>query len=420
MPSRGLWNRRFVGLVLTQFAGATNDNILKTVLLIQVAAGGTWAGVLGKGGPGIVNLLLTVPFVLLLGWAGQLADRMAKDRIIIGTRLLEVPIGLLALYGFLQDDPWVVLVAFTLLASESAFFNPAKYGCIPELVDRSLVAEANGFVNMSTNIAILLGVGIGGFLLSFQPHVVGIVIPAVALFGLLSSLLMWGLEPVSPNLERRLNPVGPYLDAIRSVRPGLVWNATLAWSWFYGAAIVVLAVIPEYRSILGLVEWQSSGLLASVGLGIGIGCVLAGRLSHGRIRGRFVVRGGLGTGLAFCLLGVLKPTDLGFTALCGTFLVAGISAGFFLIPLQAIQQLCTRPEERARVVATANAMSFLFMSLCSGAYSLAVQYTGLEPTRAIFGCGLLLLAICGWIGRGGGRGILVAVPGVPDRRSGTG
>ncbi|MEE2972345.1 MAG: MFS transporter, partial [Planctomycetota bacterium] len=120
MPSRGLWNRRFVGLVLTQFAGATNDNILKTVLLIQVAAGGTWAGVLGKGGPGIVNLLLTVPFVLLLGWAGQLADRMAKDRIIIGTRLLEVPIGLLALYGVVQDDPWVVLVAFALLASESA------------------------------------------------------------------------------------------------------------------------------------------------------------------------------------------------------------------------------------------------------------------------------------------------------------
>ncbi|MCP4837432.1 MAG: hypothetical protein GY895_22020, partial [Phycisphaera sp.] len=40
--TRGLWNRNFTGLVITQFAGATNDNVLKTVLLLQFAKGQKW------------------------------------------------------------------------------------------------------------------------------------------------------------------------------------------------------------------------------------------------------------------------------------------------------------------------------------------------------------------------------------------
>ena len=49
MQRRGLWNRNFIGLLITQFSGATNDNILKTVLLLAVATGGMWEGLLGEG-----------------------------------------------------------------------------------------------------------------------------------------------------------------------------------------------------------------------------------------------------------------------------------------------------------------------------------------------------------------------------------
>ncbi|MCP3858219.1 MAG: hypothetical protein GY704_01065, partial [Phycisphaeraceae bacterium] len=54
--ARGLWNRNFTGLVITQFAGATNDNVLKTVLLLQFARGQKWFDTLGEGGTGIVSL----------------------------------------------------------------------------------------------------------------------------------------------------------------------------------------------------------------------------------------------------------------------------------------------------------------------------------------------------------------------------
>ena len=232
-----VWNRNFAGLVITQFAGATNDNILKTVLLLQFARGQKWFDTLGEGGTGIISLMLTVPFVLLLGFAGQLADRLPKHRIITATRLAEVPIAGLAMYGFFVDSPWTVLVAYVLLASESAFFSPSKYGSIREIVGDARLNEANGIINMGTNIAILFGIGIGGPLLSWSEDAVGIVLVVFALVGLGSSLMIRGLVPQRADLKRRLNPFAPYVDAIRSMRPGLIWAASLAWAWFYAGAI---------------------------------------------------------------------------------------------------------------------------------------------------------------------------------------
>ncbi len=404
----GLWNRNFIGLVLTQFAGATNDNILKTVLLLQFAKGQKWFDTLGEGGTGIVSLLLTVPFVLLLGFAGQLADRCSKSRIITATRLAEVPIAGLALYGFWIDSPWTVLVAYTMLASESAFFSPSKYGSIREIVGDARLNEANGIVNLSTNIAILFGIGIGGPLLAWSEHAVGVVLLVFALVGLGSSLMIRGLTPQQPDLKRRFNPFAPYFDAIGSMRPGLIWSATLAWAWFYAGAIVVIAVIPEYATPLGLTMSESSLLLASMGIGIGIGCLAAGRRSGSRIRSEFVLRGGFAFGGIFLVLGFMPVAMLGLPVLAAALLAAGVAAGFFLIPLQAIQQLCAAPGERARVLATANAISFLLMSLASAVYWALVAKAGLSPFHSLVLVGMLMIGLSSWIRWGGGRGVLAA------------
>ena len=406
--SDSVWTRNFTGLVLTQFAGATNDNILKTVLLLNLATSGRWFGTLGEGGTGIVNLLLTVPFVLLLGWSGQLADRLPKHRIITATRLAEMPIAGLALLGFWIDSPWVVLVAFTLLASESAVFSPSKYGCIREISGDAKLNEANGIVNMTTNIAILLGIGVGGPLLIWSEHAVGIVIVALAIFGFGSSLMIRGLKSRQPYLGWRWNPFGPYIDSIRVLRPGLVWAAALAWAWFYVAAIVAIAVIPEYAGPVGLSEFESSGLLAALSVGIGAGCLLSGRLSGIAIRGRFSLWGGLAVGVVFLGMGLVQPHLMSFWILCVLLFAAGLGAGFFLIPLQAIQQLCSADGERARVLATANALAFLLMSLGSLVYWGLVAGLGISPFHMLALAGLLMIMITLWICRGGGRVILRA------------
>ena len=48
-----------------------------------------------------------------------------------------------AFAGFYFNNVWLALLAMFLLGTQSAFFGPAKYGVIPELVADSKISMAN-------------------------------------------------------------------------------------------------------------------------------------------------------------------------------------------------------------------------------------------------------------------------------------
>ena len=148
--------------------GAANDNILKTLLSFAVIDG-IWAGELGKGGQGLIALFLFIPFILFSGWAGPIADRFSKRSISVNMKILEVPLALLGGLGFLLGYFWLGAIAMVVLAIQSTFFGPAKYGMIPELVPREAVSKANGLLNMFTNIAIIIGTLIAGLISASPP-----------------------------------------------------------------------------------------------------------------------------------------------------------------------------------------------------------------------------------------------------------
>ena len=68
---RPLANKGFVSLVVTQFFGVINDNLLKQVLSFGLAAAGVWSGVLGEGGNSWVAMALVLPFLLFGAIAGM-------------------------------------------------------------------------------------------------------------------------------------------------------------------------------------------------------------------------------------------------------------------------------------------------------------------------------------------------------------
>ena len=177
-------------LLVAQFMGAANDNILKTLLSFAVIDG-IWAGELGKGGQGLIALFLFIPFILFSGWAGPIADRFSKRSISVNMKILEVPLALLGGLGFILGYFWLGAIAMVVLAIQSTFFGPAKYGMIPELVPKEAVSKANGLLNMFTNIAIIIGTLIAGLISAPPPPVTlcvvgedqSIVIPEEATFG---------------------------------------------------------------------------------------------------------------------------------------------------------------------------------------------------------------------------------------------
>ena len=167
-----LGNRGFMSLIFTQFFGAANDNVLKGVLIYMVIDG-AWAGRLGPGGQGIVSVCFTLPFILLSGYAGQFADRHSKRYVSVLVKIVEVPIAIVALVGFWMGNLWVTLCALVALTCQSAFFGPAKYGMIPELVESRELSRANGTINMMTNLAVIIGTLAAGKIADvYSPQVV--------------------------------------------------------------------------------------------------------------------------------------------------------------------------------------------------------------------------------------------------------
>ena len=161
MVKSKILKRGFVSLIATQFFGAANDNILKGVLIFMLA-NGIWKGQLGAGGQGWASALFTIPFILLSGYAGRFADRNSKSWVTVWVKIIEIPIAVVGLIGFWVQNLWITLGALVALACQSAFFGPAKYGMIPELVETRDLSRANGFINMMTNIAVILGSLVAG------------------------------------------------------------------------------------------------------------------------------------------------------------------------------------------------------------------------------------------------------------------
>ena len=226
--------------MVTQFFGAMNDNILKVILTFMVIDG-AWRGELGTGGQGIVSICFTVPFMLLSGFAGQIADRFSKRDVTVWVKVAEVPIAIVAGIGFYYQNLFVTLVALTALTCQSAFFGPAKYGMITELVGDKQLSRANGAINMLTNVAVIAGTIIAGIAsdwytptdesagLAWLP---GVLLVTISLFGLAASFLIARLQPGDRDLHLRLNPFWTYVKTIREMSKSRLLTVMMAWGRF--------------------------------------------------------------------------------------------------------------------------------------------------------------------------------------------
>jgi len=322
IAQKSLAGRGFLSLVFTQFFGVINDNLLKQVLTFSVAAAGIWKGALGDGGQGVVAMCLVLPFLLFSAVAGQLADKYSKQLVARRVKEAEFLIALTALAGFWWGNVWLCLLAMFLLGVQSAFFGPAKYGVIPELVRENQLGWGNGIVNMLTNVAAVLAIVVGGPLyeefagqkntaagpvdmgepMAWLP---GLLLLLVAGLGLAAVRFMPELPAKRPDLKFKWEFFAPYLRTLRQMRDGgtpILTVAVLRSSFFMLAYIIIL-ILADYTVVLGLPEAEVSlKLFGTIGVSIAVGSILAGFVSRGGIQPRLVPIGAIGLTVCFFLL----------------------------------------------------------------------------------------------------------------------
>ena len=376
-----LSTRRFAPFFGTQFLGAFNDNLYKNALIVLLTfQAASWTTLTPEVLTNLAAGIFILPFFLFSATAGQLADKYDKAKLARLVKLLEIVIMGVAWLGFSMHSLEVLLAALFLLGLHSTLFGPVKYAILPQQLREDELVGGNALVEAGTFVAILIGTLAGGLLAGAAGHpswvaYAGLVIAAL---GYLCSRGIPAAPAPVPGLVVSLNPLSETWRNIgfaRENRTVFLSILGISWFWLYGA--LFLAQFPAYaKNVLGGSETSVTLLLAVFTIGIGLGSLLCERLSAGHVEIGLVPFGSIGLtlfgiDLAFAspaLLPAGAPLPLaGLLGLHTTWRVLfdlfalGLFGGFFIVPLYALIQLRSAPEQRARIIAANNILNALFM-----------------------------------------------------------
>ena len=114
---------------------------------------------------GLVGLAQFAPLALLSLWAGSVADRVDRRRMLIVCRLLygggSAALGVLAM---LRSDVTAIYAVLVLLGAIRAFAAPAGVALLPSLVSQERLPRAIALSSSTFHVATIAGPAVGGLL----------------------------------------------------------------------------------------------------------------------------------------------------------------------------------------------------------------------------------------------------------------
>ena len=384
-----LGTRRLLPLFITQFFGAFNDNVYKQALLLifvfSAIADAYDTNLLNNFAAG----LFILPFFLLSATAGALADSYDKAKLVRYIKATEILIAMLVAVALVTQNLVTMLAVLFLYGAQSTFFGPIKFALLPQQLHPSELVGGNAMIEMGTFVAILLGTIVGGVLgnsdlLGDMSQVnvwVSITVIMTAIVGFVACLQ---IAPAPPAQQAKINwnPVTETVNLIKlTMERKAVFRSVLGVSWFWLLGSVFLTQVPnltkEYLYGDGTVV---TALLVVFTVAIAIGSLICERMSGRKIEIGLVPLGALGMSIwgidAYFSISAIEPVPLrsafeflgadGIPRLLADLTFLGISAGVFVVPMQALIQNRTPPGKVARVIAGNNVINSLAMVLGAG------------------------------------------------------
>ncbi len=397
-----LRRRRFAPLFVTQLLGALNDNLFKSALVVTLTVAAAREG--GASVDTLVNLssaVLIAPFFLFSALAGELADKLDKARLVRALKAIEIAIMLAATVGFSLRSLPLLFGTLFLCGAHSAFFGPLKYGILPQHLRARELVPGNALVELGTFVAILAGTLLGGLVVALEGVgvvAIGALLISVAVTGWLSSRAIPSAPPNAPELAIEWNlarGIVKNLRRARANRPAFRAIVGASWFWFLGA--LLLAQLPLIATLtLGGDEGTITMLLAVFTMGIGLGSLLCGKLSGGRIELGVVAPASLVIALLIADLalrvGAAVPGGGVPLAIALDLFGVGAAGGVFVVPLYALMQERSSPEERSRIVSANNIVNAIFM-VAAAAFAIALRALGASLEALLLAtAGLALVA----------------------------
>jgi MFS family permease len=160
----------------TSFIGSAFANVALAFAVLDLTG--------SKADLGYVLAARSLPQVLFLLVGGIWADRLPRNRVMVGSNiasgLSQGAIAVLLLSGNAQV--WHLLVLAAVNGLSSAFFFPAAVGIVPQTVPQRMLQSANSLLSLGSNASFIGGAALGGLVVAATSPGVGIAVDAASFF----------------------------------------------------------------------------------------------------------------------------------------------------------------------------------------------------------------------------------------------
>jgi LPLT family lysophospholipid transporter-like MFS transporter len=321
-----LSSRGMIAVLAAQFLSALADNALLFAAIAVLMSGNAPSWHIP-----MLQEVFVIAFILLAPFVGPFADAWPKGRVMLAANIIKFLGASTLLFGV---NP---LLAYTIVGVGAAAYSPAKYGILSELVSRDKLVKANGLMEGSTIIAILLGAVLGGKLADNSVN-------GALIFITCSYLLAAGLNLLIPIMDaptRRVS-LSPrilcqqfWLALTTLLKNKDARFSLIGSSIFWGAGstlrLLLVAWVPVALSVTDLS--LPANMSGTVAIGIALGAAGAASLVSLKNVNR-VLPAGILIGLFIILFS--QTTEL-YTAIT-LLIIIGVAGGFYVVPLNALLQ----------------------------------------------------------------------------------
>ena len=337
--------RGFYTIMAAQFFSSLADNALlvAAIALLRQMSEAAWMT------PALKQSFV-VSYVVLAPLVGAFADSMPKGRVMLITNSIKIVGCAMMLFAV---HP---LAAYAVVGLGAAAYSPAKYGILTELLPPEQLVVANGWIEGTTVASIILGVLLGGALVSprVSTALLGFDLPyldtgidtppeaaiaIIAVFYAIAATFNWfipdtGVDHRTPSR----NPVALVREFSHCVyllwrdRLGQISLATTTLFWGAGATLQFIVIDWAARN-LGFNLSQASYLQGVVAVGIAVGAVAAARFVTLRSSVRVLP---MGAAMGVVVMAMVMVTQLPIAV--ALMVAVGALAGFFVVPMNALLQ----------------------------------------------------------------------------------
>lgn len=359
---------------------------------------------------GSVLIVTFVPVAVLTLLGGAVVDRVRRVPVLLASDAVRgaAVLAVAALAAGDRLELWMVFALSLVFGVADAFFQPAYFALVPELVPEEDLPSANALTSMSFQLGRVAGPALGGIIVAGAGVGPGFVINGLSF--LASGLLLVPLLAGSRAPQRVADEAGEGVLArlVADTREGVatVRGDPVLWIGIAaGSLIGALLVGPFLVSMPFLVKERFGDdprmlgyILAMFPVGFILGSLWGGRRTELPRRGLLAYGGMVAAGLMLAVFGLpLAPAALGTTTVLAMLAAAAVVNGFGLelagLVWAHVMQTRVPADRLGRVASLDQLLAWGATPVAFAAAGVATERFGPGPVFLVGGCAAALVAL---------------------------